>query len=75
MSNPEPLPLAVDEKAAAKALNVSVAWLRKDRRTKRLIPFYRLGGCVRYSPEGIRSALADLQEGGGGPGRGKRGAK
>lgn len=75
MLNPEIAPLAVDEKAAAQALNVSIGWLRKDRRTKRLIPFYRLGACVRYSPDSIRKALADLQEGGVAPRVAKRGAQ
>ncbi len=58
------LVLAVDERAIADAIGLSVPWLRKDRAGKRLIPFFRVGRCVRYSPEAVRRALAELQEGG-----------
>jgi hypothetical protein len=58
-------PLAVDdEHAAAKAIGMSVAWLRKDRRTARRIPYYKLGGCVRYNLDRVRESLAALEEGG-----------
>ncbi|MDB5779963.1 MAG: hypothetical protein JWP93_2328 [Polaromonas sp.] len=57
-------PIAVDEKAFAAAIGVSVAWLRKDRLTKRLIPFYRIGSHIRYSPERAREFLASCEEGG-----------
>lgn len=64
-------PIAVDELTLAKALGLSVFFLRKDRQTKRRIPFYRIGTAIRYNPEVVRQALAPLQEGGNRP----RGAK
>lgn len=57
-------PIAVDEVAAAKALGMSVAWLRKDRLGARTIPFYRLGTSVRYDLGRVREALAAVAEGG-----------
>jgi hypothetical protein len=42
---------------------MSVAWLRKDRRGKRLIPYYRLGARVLYSLERVQQALNQLEEG------------
>ena len=60
----EPQRIAVNEADAAKALGVSVHWLRRDRRTKRLLPFYKLGGAVRYDMGRVREALARIEEGG-----------
>jgi hypothetical protein len=54
----------VDERAAARALGMSVGWLRKDRYDKRLIPFFRLGGRVRYDLDRVRASLAAREEGG-----------
>lgn len=62
-------PLLVDEHAAARAIGLSVSWLRKDRRNKRLIPFARLGGAVRYDMERVREAVHRLEEGGRGAAR------
>ncbi len=56
--------IAIDETEAAAAIGMSVHFLRKDRRTKRLIPFYRIGDCVRYDIGRIREALAAIEEGG-----------
>jgi hypothetical protein len=58
-------PIAVDEGDAAKAIGISVFFLRKDRRNKRLIPFYRLGDRVLYDLDRVRKALLTLEEGGG----------
>lgn len=63
-SSPVPTVGGVDEKAAAQALGMSVGWLRKDRYGKRTIPFFRLGGRVRYDLERIRASLAKREEGG-----------
>lgn len=63
-SNTPATSIAFDENEAAKALGMSLAWLRRDRRTKRLLPFYRIGGCIRYNPETLRKALAAFEEGG-----------
>lgn len=58
-------PIAVDEHAAAQALGVSVHYLRKDRRTKRLIPFYKIGSdIVRYNLPRVLEALAACEQGG-----------
>jgi hypothetical protein len=43
---------------------MSVHWVRKDRRTKRLLPFYKLGEAVRYDLERVRQALRATEEGG-----------
>jgi len=61
--------LAVDEFECASAIGMSVAWLRKDRRGKRLIPYYRIGGRILYSLERVQTALATLEEGGAMRGR------
>jgi len=56
--------IGLTEKELADMLGLSVAWLQRDRRTKRLLPFFRLGGSIRYSPERVRAALDRFQEGG-----------
>ncbi len=57
-------PIGVDEFDVAKAIDMSVHFLRKDRRTKRLIPFYRIGDSIRYNLDRVREALSALEEGG-----------
>lgn len=64
MTSSTSTPLAVDERAAAAALGMSVAWLRKDRLTSRRIPFYKIGTTVRYNLDRCREALAAFEEGG-----------
>lgn len=56
-------PIAVDEATAAMAIGMSIHFLRNDRRTKRLIPFYRIGDCIRYDLARVREALAAMEEG------------
>lgn len=56
--------IAIDERQCAAAIGMSVAWLRKDRRTKRLIPYYRIGDRVLYDMGRVREALLALEEGG-----------
>ena len=56
--------IAVDEKTIADELQMSVAWVRKDRRTTRILPFYRIGKSIRYDLARVRSALKALEEGG-----------
>ena len=56
--------LTVDEAEAAQAIGLSIHFLRKDRRTKRLIPFYRIGDRVLYNLERVQEALAAFEEGG-----------
>lgn len=57
-------PIAVDEHTCAAAIGMSTAWLRKDRRGARLVPFYRLGDRVLYDLSRVREALAAREEGG-----------
>ena len=56
--------IVVCETEAARAIGMSVHFLRKDRRGKRLIPFYRIGDRVLYDLERVRQALLALEEGG-----------
>ena len=67
-------PIAVDETEAAKAIGLSIHFLRRDRRTKRLIPFYRIGDRVLYNLDRVREALAACEEGGVQPKPRTRGA-
>ena len=62
--NPSPTPIAVDERACAAALGMSVAWLRKDRRGARLLPHFQIGTSVRYSLDRCREALKTVEVGG-----------
>jgi hypothetical protein len=63
----DPFTIAVDETQLAKAIGMSVHFLRKDRREKRQIPFYRVGGSIRYNLDRVRHALAACEEGGARP--------
>jgi hypothetical protein len=56
--------IAVGEKECAAAIKMSVPFLRKDRAGKRLIPFYRIGGSIRYDLGRVREALLAREEGG-----------
>ena len=67
MSVDFPLPaIAITEHQVASCIGMSVHWVRKDRRGKRLLPFYKLGDSVRYDPERVRQALHGIEEGGTG---------
>ena len=57
-------PIAVTEIELAKVIGMSVHFLRKDRITKRLIPYYRIGDSIRYDLDRVRDALMKLEEGG-----------
>ncbi len=56
--------LIVDDKTLAKLIGMSLPWVRKDRRTKRLLPFFRLGDRIRYDVPTVRKALLARTEGG-----------
>ena len=56
--------IAVSESEIATAIGMSVHFLRKDRRGRRLIPFYRIGDSVRYDLTRVREALRAMEEGG-----------
>ena len=47
------------EKALAKQLELSVHKLRKDRIEKRGLPFYKIGGLVRYNLDQVIKFLED----------------
>ena len=59
------------DREVAPHLGVSRSFLQKDRITKQLIPFYRIGGKVLYDPAQARAALESYRV--GGPSK-KRGA-
>ena len=56
--------IGLNKAQIAKAIGMSPHWVDKDRRTKRLIPFYRIGGSIRYNLQRVEEALAKLEEGG-----------
>lgn len=58
------LRLALNDKEVAKALGMSLAWVRKDRITKRILPFYRIGDCIRYDVDTVRKVMLSRMEGG-----------
>jgi hypothetical protein len=47
----------VDGQTCAKALGKSLAWLRKDRITKRLVPFVKIGSEAKYDLDAVRRAF------------------
>lgn len=64
ISNPaRPVPFGVDETEAARAIGMSVAYLRKDRLKMRLFPFFKLGSSVRYDLDRMREAALALEQG------------
>ena len=56
--------IALNEQELASALGMSVSFLQKDRCTRRLIPYYRIGDSIRYDVGRVREALNNLEEGG-----------
>ena len=59
------IPIALTEQQLADDIGVSVSWLQHDRCTKRLLPFYRLGGrLIRYNRARVLEVLAGMEEGG-----------
>lgn len=57
-------PIILDEEGVAKFLDVSLGWVRKDRRTTRYLPFYRMCGHIRYNVHRVLESLAAVEEGG-----------
>jgi len=53
-----------DEAGIAEVLDISRSFVRKDRRGKRLIPFFRIGDLIRYDVERVLAALQAYEEGG-----------
>ncbi len=56
--------IALTDKEVAQAFGMSVAWVRKDRITKRILPFYRIGDSVRYDLDTVHAWLTKSMEGG-----------
>lgn len=61
---PEITRIALTDKEVAVALGMSLAWVRKDRLTNRVLPYYRLGSAVRYDVDVVRKMLMKSMEGG-----------
>lgn len=59
-----PEAFAVDDNTIARALGCSVAYVRKDRRTAKVIPFFRMGGLIRYDIDVVRAKMNASSEGG-----------
>ena len=57
-ATPAPQPLVVNEHTAAELLCLSVATLRKDRRSARRIPCVFIGTAVRYSTADLQAFVA-----------------
>jgi hypothetical protein len=64
MQTKQPERIGVTEFVVAEELGISVHTLRKDRVKARRLPFYKIGGAVRYNLERVREALAQLEVGG-----------
>ena len=64
--------LACREDVIAEEMDLSLAFLRADRRGKRLIPFYKIGSSVRYNINRVREAIATHEVGGAAPRKGGR---
>jgi hypothetical protein len=54
----------IGERQQAKLIGLSVAFLRKDRRTDRLIPYIKVKGRILYSPSRVHQALLAFELGG-----------
>lgn len=62
--NPTDLPVIADDKQIAEIIRMSLPWVRKDRSTKRILPFFRVGRAVRYDVPTVRKAFLSRMEGG-----------
>jgi len=47
----------------AEESGLKLDFLRKDRRTRQIIPFYKIGGCIRYDAD-VAKVLEPLRKGG-----------
>ena len=59
-----PTRTALTEQEIAAELGLSVSWVQHDRTGKRLLPYYRIGGRIRYNLARVLQALAAMEEGG-----------
>jgi hypothetical protein len=55
---------AVADKEIAAMIGMSLAWVRKDRATKCILPFFYIGDCVRYDVATVRKSMLDRMQGG-----------
>jgi len=60
-------PLLLSETELAPLIGMSLSFLRRDRRTARLIPFIKLGDRVLYDMDRVKEALRTLEVGGAKP--------
>jgi hypothetical protein len=56
--------ILVDEKELAPLIGLSVSFLQKDRRGRRIVPFVQVAGRARYNIENVKAALLALEQGG-----------
>lgn len=47
----------LDEKDVSRLLKRSLASIRRDRLMRKGVPYVRIGGCVRYTPQALREFL------------------
>jgi len=57
-------PLFRTDAQIAPLIGLSLSFLRKDRRTQRVIPFVRVKGRILYDLERVRQSLLAREEGG-----------
>jgi len=62
--NTQTTPLLVNEKTISELIGMSVHFLRIDRRSEQKIPFFKIGGSVRYNPARVTEALEAMEHGG-----------
>lgn len=54
----------VDARTCAAFLGKSAEWVRKDRQSKKTIPFVRVAGSIRYDMERVMAVVMATEEGG-----------
>jgi predicted DNA-binding transcriptional regulator AlpA len=54
----------LDDIEVAKLIKMSLPWVRKDRATKRILPFFRIGRSIRYDAATVLKAVQSRTEGG-----------
>ena len=57
-------PILITEAECSKRFSLSTGFLRRDRLTKQLLPFIKIGTAVRYNVAAVTNALHSFQQGG-----------
>lgn len=58
----------LNTEGAAQVLGQTVRWLEADRIGKQLVPFYKIGGAVKYELRELHEFLESCKRGGAGSG-------